>query len=89
MARIRARVTGRVQGVFYRASTVAEAERLGLVGWVRNEPDGSVLLEVQGPGDRVEELLGWCKLGPRGARVAGVDPEPVAEVAGETSFRVR
>ena len=87
--RVRARVTGRVQGVFYRASTVQEAARLGLVGWVRNEPDGSVLIEAQGQREGLERLLAWCGKGPPGARVSRVDPDWVDEMSGETTFRVR
>jgi acylphosphatase len=82
-------VTGRVQGVFYRASTVKEAARLGLTGWVRNEPDGSVVLEAQGSREAVEALVAWARKGPSGARVVAVDAEAVPEVAGEASFRVR
>lgn len=80
---------GLVQGVFYRASTVSRAEELGLVGWVRNCPDGSVELEAEGPGERVEELLDWCRRGPAGARVTGVDVEWLSETRGEREFRVR
>ena len=87
--RVRARVSGRVQGVFYRASTVQEAARLGLVGWVRNEPDGSVLIEAQGEREGVEHLLAWCGKGPPGARVSRVDRDWVDEMSGETTFRVR
>jgi len=87
--RVRARVSGRVQGVFYRASTVQEAARLGLVGWVRNEPDGSVLIEAQGEREGVEHLLAWCGKGPPGARVSRVDRDWVDDMSGETTFRVR
>src|SRR5215468_1563417 len=59
MRRVRAIVTGRVQGVAYRASTVYEARDHGLTGWVRNLPDGSVELEAQGDEDRVKALLAW------------------------------
>ena len=82
-------MTGRVQGVFYRASTVKEASRLGLTGWVRNEPDGSVVLEAQGAKEAVERLLDWARKGPPGARVAGLDSDWVEEMAGEATFRVR
>jgi acylphosphatase len=76
--RVHAIVTGRVQGVSYRASTASEARRLGLVGWVRNLRDGSVELEAEGPDDRVASLLAWCHQGPPAARVAhvAVDDRP-------------
>jgi acylphosphatase len=69
--------------------TVGEARDLGLVGWVRNESDGAVLLEAQGERPALESLLAWCHEGPPGARVTGVHVEWIAEIAGETSFRVR
>ena len=88
VARARARIRGLVQGVFYRASTVQQAGRLGLTGWVKNERDGSVLLEAQGERSAVEELLAWCGEGPDGARVTGVDVEWIDDAAGEITFRV-
>ena len=87
--RVRARVTGRVQGVFYRASTCDRAAELGVVGWVRNRADGSVELEAEGPREQVEQLIAWCRTGPPGARVAGVDVEQLSETRGEREFRVR
>jgi acylphosphatase len=65
-------VTGRVQGVGYRAATAAEARRLGLAGWVRNRPDGAVELEAEGPADAVAALLAWCRVGPPSAKVREV-----------------
>jgi acylphosphatase len=87
--RVRAKVSGRVQGVSYRASTIDEARRLGLVGWVKNEPDGSVLLEAQGPAEKVEALIEWCREGPPGARVTGISADFIPESTADTSFRVR
>ncbi|HTE51470.1 MAG TPA: acylphosphatase [Kofleriaceae bacterium] len=87
--RARARVSGLVQGVCYRASTCDRAAELGVAGWVRNCPDGSVELEAEGPAGRVESLLAWCGRGPPGARVTGVEVEWLAETRGEHGFRVR
>jgi acylphosphatase len=87
--RVRITVRGRVQGVGYRASTVYEASRLRLTGWVRNQPDGSVILEAQGPADRVAQLEGWCRRGPSLAKVTTCDVEELAVVAGEDDFDVR
>jgi acylphosphatase len=72
---VRAHVTihGRVQGVYFRASTVQEAQNLRLTGWVRNCPDGSVEAVVEGARNEVEDLIAWCRRGPRGARVQNVD----------------
>lgn len=66
-------VDGRVQGVYYRASTQEQARALGLRGWVRNLPDGRVELRAQGTRDRVEALIAWCRKGPPSARVTSVD----------------
>jgi acylphosphatase len=89
LQRVRARVRGRVQGVFYRASTCDRAAELGLVGWVRNCADGSVELEAEGPRERVDELIAWCRRGPTGARVTGVEIEELSETRGDRAFCVR
>jgi acylphosphatase len=86
MRRVRAIVTGRVQGVAFRASTVHEAHRHGLTGWVRNLPDGSVELEAQGDDAHVAALLAWCQHGPSAARVRRVDVEDRAVLDGEGEF---
>mgnify|MGYP000159150317 CR=1 FL=1 len=62
-------ITGKVQGVYYRKSTQAEARKLELKGWVKNEADGSVSAEVQGDKGKVQEFIAWCRQGPPGARV--------------------
>lgn len=82
-------MTGRVQGVSYRASVASEARRLDVVGWARNRVDGSVELEAQGPEDRVAALIAWCHEGPPAARVAGVAVEELAVIGGETGFSIR
>jgi len=75
MATLRAKVIvhGLVQGVFFRASTRDEAIRIGVGGWVRNLPDGTVEALFEGEKKKVEEILGWCHKGPSGAQVSGVD----------------
>lgn len=65
----RVRVYGRVQGVFFRDSCRAEAERLGVAGWVRNEPDGTVLAHLEGEAAAVDALVAWCRSGPPHADV--------------------
>jgi acylphosphatase len=70
--RARLTITGRVQGVAYRASAQEEGLRLGLVGLVRNRPDGSVEAVVEGSKQAVEEFIRWCRRGPPAARVADV-----------------
>ncbi|RLA84848.1 MAG: acylphosphatase [Deltaproteobacteria bacterium] len=73
--RAKVRVFGLVQGVFFRHSTRLEAQRLGIKGWVRNVPDGSVEAVFEGPKDRVEEIIKWCHKGPPGAVVQKVQVE--------------
>jgi acylphosphatase len=73
---VRVRVSGRVQGVWFRAWTKAEAEARGLDGWVRNEPDGSVAALISGPRDRVREMLAALAAGPPLAQVLKVETGP-------------
>jgi acylphosphatase len=87
--RVRFLVTGRVQGVAYRASAQREAQRGGLLGWIRNLPDGSVEGIVEGPPARVRTFLASCARGPVGARVDDLveKPEPTGEPF--ASFEIR
>jgi Acylphosphatases len=75
MVRVRAHVwiSGRVQGVFFRAHTKEVAEKLGLTGWVRNLPDGRVEAVFEGEEEAVKEAIEWCKRGPPLARVEKVE----------------
>ncbi|PLP59435.1 acylphosphatase [Mesorhizobium loti] len=70
------RIAGRVQGVGFRAWTRDEARRIGLRGWVRNEPDGSVSALIAGSNEAVAEMLKALWQGPSGADVGSVEPEP-------------
>jgi acylphosphatase len=65
-------VRGKVQGVFYRASAKFKADEWRLSGWVKNEPDESVLIWVEGPETAVVQMIDWCWLGPERARVKDV-----------------
>ncbi|MFN8186575.1 MAG: acylphosphatase [Gaiellales bacterium] len=85
--RARVCVTGRVQGVYFRAETQLRAEGAGVSGWVRNAADGSVEAVFEGDAGSVEHLIAWCRLGPRGARVDGVEVSYEAP-HGETGFRI-
>lgn len=73
----RVRVTGRVQGVFFRAWTKEQADQLGVHGWVRNCPDGSVEAHVEGDDTAVLQLLGRLRDGPPAANVSNLDIENV------------
>ncbi len=85
--RVRVVVSGRVQGVFFRASCAAAARRLQLGGWVRNTHDGRVEAAFEGPDRDVDAMVEWCRRGPQMAGVDAVEviPEPLA---GEGSFLV-
>lgn len=75
---LRLRITGKVQGVWYRGWTVETARGLGLAGWVRNRADGSVEALAHGPDAAVRELVARCRRGPPAARVDDVRSEPAA-----------
>jgi acylphosphatase len=85
--RVIARITGQVQGVNYRATAAREARQRGLTGWVRNEPDGAVLTDVEGDPAAVDAFLTWCGEGPPGARVATVETT-VADPVGYQEFTI-
>ena len=87
--RVRLRIRGSVQGVFYRDSTQREAQRLGLRGWVCNRSDGSVEAVAQGPSERVAALIDWCHEGPSLARVVEVGVTEESGDADEPEFKVR
>ena len=69
MKQIHVIISGRVQGVFFRAETKSEADSLGLTGWVRNLPTGAVEAVFEGPEAAVTTMVGWCRRGPAHARV--------------------
>ena len=88
-ARLRLVVTGRVQGVGFRWATVAEADRLGLTGWVRNQASGGVEILAEGDKDGLDKLGAWARHGPRFASVGWVDEE-WSEYRGEFGgFKIR
>jgi len=69
-------ITGRVQGVFFRASTQRKARGLGLTGYALNQPDGSVAVAARGENDALDKLAAWLEKGPPGARVEQVTELP-------------
>ena len=87
MRRVRARISGRVQGVFFRASCAERAEALGLSGWVRNASDGGVEAVFEGEEAAVEAMLAWCREGPPYAEVRNVEVAEEAP-AGTGGFRI-
>jgi len=79
MRAARLRITGRVQGVGYRAWALQMASRLGLRGWVRNRRDSSVEALIMGEGDAVDRMIEACHEGPYDARVADVEVSDAAD----------
>lgn len=91
MNKIRAtvKITGRVQGVWFRQSTKQTASACGVTGWARNCPDGSVEAVLEGEKAQVEQVLTWCKQGPQQAQVDAVQVD-WGDASGEFSdFEVR
>jgi acylphosphatase len=86
--RRRVRVTGQVQGVFFRDSTRRQAQQRGVAGWVANRPDGSVEAVFEGESDAVAGMVAFARSGPRGATVANVDVAE-QEPEGLSGFEVR
>ncbi|MBI4899962.1 MAG: acylphosphatase [Actinobacteria bacterium] len=81
-------VSGVVQGVAFRWRASEEAERLGVTGWVRNEPDGTVRAHAEGHAANVDRFVEWCRQGPRSALVERVDVRDV-EPGRHTSFEIK
>lgn len=88
MHTIHTRITGRVQGVFFRDSTRKQARMLGLRGWVKNVPDGSVEAVFQGEKEELEEIQKWLNIGPPHAKVEKVTVSPLAEDTVYDTFQV-
>lgn len=89
MRRVRFRLGGRVQGVGFRASTEAEARRLGVVGFVKNARDGAVEGEAEGGDEQVAEFVAWLRAGPPWARVDRADVEDLPPTGEDHAFVIR
>lgn len=87
--RVHVVISGRVQGVFYRASTAEKADELGLTGWVCNTQDGDVEAVFEGDEAAVEEMLRWCRRGPALAKVTNVKTTPEQFTGEFTKFSIR
>ena len=88
MKHLNIRVSGKVQGVFFRASAKEQADKLGVKGFVRNEPTGEVYIEAEADEEKMKLFLQWCAHGPRNARVDNVTSEESA-LKNYDSFEVR
>jgi acylphosphatase len=87
--RVRLLISGRVQGVFFRATTADRGRELGLSGFVRNLADGRVEAVAEGPASAVETLIGFCHQGPPAARVTGVEVTELEPEGDAGSFTTR
>ncbi len=87
MRRVHVIVSGRVQGVFYRATCVERARALGVTGWIRNTLDGRVEAEFEGEDAAVEAMVAWAREGPAGAQVGAIEADE-RPVVGDRTFRV-
>jgi acylphosphatase len=88
LKQVQIRVHGRVQGVFFRASTQREAKRLGLTGWVRNRRDESVEIVAEGEETGIKDLVAWAQHGPSAARVERIDVRWRSFVGEFCDFRI-
>lgn len=86
---VRTRITGRVQGVGFRAWTRHTADTLGLNGWVRNSPDGSVEAVLSGPPETVDRMIDALRVGSPVSRVTGVEVAEDADAPGAAGFEIR
>ena len=84
---VQVRVSGRVQGVAFRWEARHAAQSFGVSGWVRNEPDGSVVAHVEGEPDAVNDMVVWLRAGPPAARVTNVAVRDAAPT-GADSFEI-
>ena len=82
-------ISGKVQGVFYRASCQEVAQRLGLTGWVENLQNENVEVLAQGEKEKIEKLIEWCKKGPAGARVSDLEIKYQNIVERFISFQIK
>ncbi|CAA9468616.1 MAG: Acylphosphate phosphohydrolase, putative [uncultured Rubrobacteraceae bacterium] len=87
--RAHVRISGQVQGVFFRDSTREKAQELGLSGYVKNTPDGDVEALFEGPPEGVEEMVRWCGQGPPHASVENVEAKDEPPSDDLTGFEVR
>jgi len=88
MQTVHARVEGRVQGVFFRDSTRREAQNLGLTGWVRNMPDGTVETVFQGKAENLQKMKNWLKEGSPHSLVANVSFKEIDDDTNYSDFRI-
>ncbi|MFO7872470.1 MAG: acylphosphatase [Candidatus Undinarchaeales archaeon] len=91
MKRVKVKIHGKVQGVFYRANTRDTADELEINGWVKNMPDGTVEAVFEGENEKVDEMIEWCKKGSPASDVKKVDVQSEEKIENKkfTGFEVR
>jgi len=89
MISVHIKITGDVQGVFFRVYAQEKAQELGITGWVANESDGSVSVVAEGPENKVNELIDWCHGGPSNARVEKVEVKEMPYSGEYEDFSIR
>jgi acylphosphatase len=72
-------ISGKVQGVFFRASAKDVADEIGLTGWVKNTKEGDVEIKANGSDDQLQKFMEWCKIGPRRAVVTNLQVKNIDE----------
>jgi len=88
-SRVHVVISGRVQGVWFRATTKQKAEQLGLAGWVRNTSDGNVEAVFEGEENCVQKILDWCHHGPPFSKVENVEVKNESPTNGFDSFSIK
>lgn len=89
MKRVHIKISGRVQGVFFRHHTFEAAVRLGLTGWVRNMPNGGVEVTVEGDENKLDQFILFCKTGPSSARVDNIEIKRLEATGEFNKFEVK
>ena len=89
MKAVKISVKGKVQGVFFRASTKKKAQALSITGWCRNEADGSVLIYAEGSEVEIDLFIDWCHEGPELAKVKDLKLELIPKPLGYADFEIR
>jgi acylphosphatase len=82
-------IFGDVQGVFFRRTAKLKAESFGVNGFIRNEPDGTVYIEIEGPVSALKKFLDWCQAGPEHAAITSVESEISDQMKNYYGFEIR
>lgn len=89
MKRVRVKIHGLVQGVFFRDNTSKQARALGINGWVKNNSDGTVSAVFEGAPEAVDKIIKWCGRGPEAAQVGKVEVSEEQSIGEFTSFEIK